>query len=650
MPRGVRRADAEIGARSSRLDAGLRQARNKFRRFGKDTSRDLSRSFSGIKRDLGTIAGFGGIAVFGQMARGAYQFEKKLFRLGVQGNKSSEWMARMRKQTRQVSNETGVAAEELLAGAEAYTTLTGKADEAAQSMVTFARVAQASGSEMNDIAQTAAALRDNFGLDPKEFEQAFSGLLTQGKAGAVELKELSGLAAELAAQFPDFGKTGLKGLAEMGAMLQVGRKAFGSSKEAATGFTGAMGALATNAKKFRQAGVKLFDKGPGGVKKFRGLAQIFEDISNSKLAKDPELLSAAFGRKEGLRFYQAWQKNKDLFNELNEAALTSSEVAQDFAKYQNSEFGKMDRAWQKMKNSIAEVFTPQRIEKFAAAMSKLADVVAFIADHLVEIGAALAVHKGLTFGAGMLGGAGAGGAGGGVGVPMPGGGAGAGGAGGAGGKRRGKKGRQEYLVSGKGYAAKGAPKVTNAQKAGDALGRFANATMIIGTAYLGGKALEEFAEREKKSEEKQSATQAGFDQVTKMLMHSLRTKGMSPETMAIASQLLKEGMAQGFINNQGNISSVPASQGAGAQAYRENRSSIGKAADAAAGTTQTQIALERRRIGEENRQALELALALAGKQALQPPQKVEFTVKVDQQGLIKAEETGQRKKRAKGAR
>ncbi|TIS74088.1 MAG: phage tail tape measure protein, partial [Mesorhizobium sp.] len=71
-----------------------------------------------------------------------------------------------------------------------------------------ARTAQASGSEMSDIALTADALANSLGITADRMQQAFDILAFEGKAGKFELKDM---AAELPAIAPAFAALGYKG-------------------------------------------------------------------------------------------------------------------------------------------------------------------------------------------------------------------------------------------------------------------------------------------------------------------------------------------------------------------------------------------------------------------------------------------------------
>lgn len=400
MARGSRNAEVKLGADSTKLDGGLRRARKKLQKFGDRSRKDLKKSFSGVGRSLGQITGLGGAAGLAVAARDVKAFEERLLRLRIQSGMSADSTAKLRSQLRSMSDDTGIAADSLLDGTAKFVSLTGRMDVARDSLGTFAKVANASGASMEDITATAAALNDSMEIEPEDMEKAFSILLTQGKKGAIELRELASLMATVGSQFPDFGKTGVEGLAELGASLQIMKKGFGTGSEAVTGMMGMMTAFTKKAKEFRKFGIKIFDKDPKtGVKSFRTVQNIMRQISQSKMMDDPEALVTAFGRAEGARAFSMIAKNIGAYHELYRAGMRSSAVQKDYLAWQESSAGKMARSWERIKNTIARAMTPQRIERFAGLMDRVANAVDWIADNLtasIGILAAVKLSPGLA--------------------------------------------------------------------------------------------------------------------------------------------------------------------------------------------------------------------------------------------------------------
>ena len=387
-----RPARIRLEAPSGKLEADLRAAQAKLRKFENATKRGRGRGSKSTGAQLLSAARVGtgalekaGSSLFDAFAggvEGAVDLERGLTRFQIAGNISAQAMFEMRNSLIAVASATGITRSELLAGAASYLAITGDADGARNSVALFAKVANASGASMADVANTAASLRENLKIDPKDFEGAFSALIVQGKAGAIELRDLSQELSGVAPQFAQFAKgSGLAGLATMGAALQAGRKGFASASEAATGLRALIVAINRNAARFKSGGVRVFDRDARtGKKTLRGFREIIDDIAKSRLAKDPTLLTKAFGSDEAKRFYDQLVLNRDLLDELERKSADGGAVSTDALAYQQSAAGKLEQAMEKLKISIASAFTPERIQDFAAALQSIAAAAKQVAD------------------------------------------------------------------------------------------------------------------------------------------------------------------------------------------------------------------------------------------------------------------------------
>jgi TP901 family phage tail tape measure protein len=372
------------------MGRGLKVARDRLKKFGRSTGGLVG----GALRGAGFGAAVGGlgamVAMLAVTGAGVIKFEEKLTRLQIQSGRTAGQMVAFKEDVDRVSRATGIARGDVLEAAAGFVSLTGDMDEAQASLETFARVAVASGASMQEISSTAAALKQNMKVRPDEMEKVFSIILAGGKAGAIELKELSSMLAGITPLFSQFGKTGAEGMAELGAMLQLGRQGFGSAGESVTGLQGMMVAFMKNAKKFEKAGVKIFTKDPKtGAKVMRGLADIVRDLGDSKLARDPTRLIKAFGRVEGMRFFNELVKVDGALDDLVETTRNANDVGADYDAFQKSTAGRLKVALNAFKQAVAESFTPERIEAFTKAVVTLFGWLVKLVEKMEEIGGIL---------------------------------------------------------------------------------------------------------------------------------------------------------------------------------------------------------------------------------------------------------------------
>jgi TP901 family phage tail tape measure protein len=405
------RAIIAIGADNKQLDKDLKEARKKLKAFRagakKIGSKLLGGISSGAKFGLGGVVaglGIGAAGGLSEMVTDLIGFEKSLTRFQIATGKSAADMAAFKAQILGVATATGVAQSDILTGAQTYVDLTGDVKGAETAMSTFARVAQASGASVSDIATASAALQQSLGIDAKDLEATFSGMISQGKAGAVSLKDFASELSAIAPRWAKFNEgSTVEGVAQLGAAFQVARQGFGSASEAATGLEALMGAITLNAKKFQAAGVKIFDKDPKtGAKRLRTFDQVINSIGESKLMKDPTALTKAFGSKEAEQAFtmlnraknsangagDAVSRTANAYQDLVDAGKDTGAVGRDLKTFLESPAGRLEKMFVTLKASISEAFTPERIQKFVEALGKIIEFIPKVVEGMIAIGSA----------------------------------------------------------------------------------------------------------------------------------------------------------------------------------------------------------------------------------------------------------------------
>ncbi|MCG8418459.1 MAG: phage tail tape measure protein [Proteobacteria bacterium] len=379
-----------LGVKNRKLRRELRSARRDIDTFAQGASNRLRSSF---KDAFGAVAGLGSVAGLASIGKGVLDVDRKLTRLGIQAGKSKAFMHALNSEFDSVSDATGLSSESLVDAAAKFVSITGSMDDARAGAEAFAKTAQAGGVAIDDVAAAAASLQKNLSISGASgFEKGLSILLTQGKQGAVELRELAGLLPSIAPSFTKFGRAGTEGLAELGAALQVIRGGFGSGAEAATGLNALMKKLGDNAHKFK--GVEIFETDPEtGAKTFRQFSAIIKDISESKLMQDPQALSKAFGSSEAMRAFFELANNQKSFQDLIKVGLESNAVQEDFGRYMESNAGRIEKAWTRMQNTLARQLTPERVDDLVEALEGLGETVAFVVQHVRHFGIAMGALK-----------------------------------------------------------------------------------------------------------------------------------------------------------------------------------------------------------------------------------------------------------------
>lgn len=331
------------------------------------------RLLDGIKGQLTSIVGLAA-AVSGAIgaAKDFLNFDEALTDLDIAAAGALGSIADFRDQLLGVSTDTGVTKEKVLEVAAGFVRLTGDGKTATDAMDTFARVMKASGAQGDDVAGTAAAMAQAFGLTAKDFELGFSMMIRAGKAGSVELKQLATVLPELGGLFTQFaGGKGTQGLAELTAALQVVAVGTGGSADKAkTQVQALLSSFISNADKFKDKGIHIFDK-DGELKNFR---DIIGEISRSKLAKDETALSKAFGSIEAFNAYiQLAKEGGKAWDDITVAQQGATDVADDYAKKSKSLSAIVKKTWNTISNVVtkASIVIAENIELITAAIGAL---------------------------------------------------------------------------------------------------------------------------------------------------------------------------------------------------------------------------------------------------------------------------------------
>lgn len=391
---GKAAAQIEISASSSRLGANLSSAYGKFMAFGSTVARGVGRAFSKInfkpgetmKRAVGNFGGdmMGrGLDALVDTAHNVRDFESDLQRLGQTTHATPAKLRGLRDSLRETSLATGIDKNELAKGAATYFDLTSDAEGMSSAIAKLGRVSQASGASLEDLVRASAAAKDNMGVGADEIESLFSGLIMQGEAGKVTLKEMGTELPSLLAMFSKFG-TGREGVMQLSAAWQVGAKAFGSASQSATGLEAMMGMLQARQKQLHGQGVEVYKVNKDGSVTLRSLASIVDDIRKKNI--DPRKFGKIFGEnKEGRNFLEMLLKFPDLYKQIVDAGQNSTAVQEYAMARAQSDAGRLDIALNKLKVSIADAFTPERIAAFTSAVENLVDKVGPLVDSLGKI-------------------------------------------------------------------------------------------------------------------------------------------------------------------------------------------------------------------------------------------------------------------------
>lgn len=383
------KAKIEIEAGTSRLPAALRQGLGYIKGFaeqvGKTGAGLLKSTALGFIHGVGMSVANRGLDLMIDQGKAVIDFQKELTRLGIDLNKQPAEMQAIGQGIREISSATGLGADKVLAAGRDYADLAGLQAFTMERMSLIARSAQASGSDVKDMAALMFTLTENMKVPDNQLEDTIGGLINQAKFGSIHFRELAKELVALGSVYSQFGVTGREGAIQIGAQMQLARHGFASASEAATGILRIYRSLPQHASKFAKSGVDIWL--PGSKTNMRPFEDIIHQIQKSKLSLNRELLIKSFGRTEGERFYQVLTALTDQYNQMKEAGQANGVVQKDLATYTESAAGRIDVATERIKNGFAEALTPERIdqivggiEQIVAAMPKIVGAISDVMD------------------------------------------------------------------------------------------------------------------------------------------------------------------------------------------------------------------------------------------------------------------------------
>lgn len=309
--------------------------------------------------------------------KNAADLELRLTRLGIQAEISQKEVNNLNNEIYRISQmrDININPDQLLSGVEKIVSKTGNLEFAQENLKNLAYAISATGAAGEDVGAMAADIFEKFNVTSSEEMIATLGLLVnQGKAGAFELRDLATQGERVTAAYGQLGRTGADAVAEMGAMLQMARKAAGSPEQAATALEAFIRNI--NAVEKRKmllgAGIQLMD--PEDPNRMRSAIDIAKDLitlTKGDVSKIGKVIDA-----EGIRALNAMiiefkQTGRfDTVDSFRQISKDSSGLIADSARVAKTFSGavtSLKTAWSAFANrNLAEP-----ISRLAAALNKI---------------------------------------------------------------------------------------------------------------------------------------------------------------------------------------------------------------------------------------------------------------------------------------
>jgi len=353
-----------------------RERRNQTRAAPKGRMGGVGRFAGRMGRTMGSFAAMGGIIAVaggvGAAVRENVGIEDMARDIAVRGRDpggerlSAKDIASNARRTAMAV--PGARAKDVLAGTSAFLEQTGDLGKAQEASKVIAEIALATGSDMTDVANSAAALFMQFGTGSESMEEMREQLglfVIQGKRGSFEMKDMSKALRRLAAAAKAAGvEGGVKQVATIGALAQFTARSAGGPEQAATALEGMFNLLmkkrglieerhGIDVKAIAQQDLasllpKLFEATGG---KQDVLAKMFPKRSITAIL---DLLNT-FNKlkKEGNSNAEASAKLTQKIRDMADATGVAKDMAMDLAEQQQTVGNKLSAVWERVVQAFA---------------------------------------------------------------------------------------------------------------------------------------------------------------------------------------------------------------------------------------------------------------------------------------------------------
>lgn len=188
-----------------------------------------------LTRNLVAAGGMlGGAALVKRAVTEYADFGRSMTRIGNKADASGKQVAAAARSVREMAHVYALPTSEMVEGLDTLVETGMDLPQAMGFLPSVAAAAQASGAAIKDMAESAAALSNSFGVTGPEMAAVFDALVKAGNLGQFELKDMATYLPSLAASASKLGFSGLDGTRRLAAMLQEIRKVSGTSEQAAT--------------------------------------------------------------------------------------------------------------------------------------------------------------------------------------------------------------------------------------------------------------------------------------------------------------------------------------------------------------------------------------------------------------------------------
>lgn len=280
----------------------------------------------------GGVMGVGGLGVAGAAYYGVQSVKRyaetdlALTRIGITADATDKEVAGLQNNLRDLAFASGKSFGEISKGLDSLVAGGLDLNKALPAIPAITRTAQAAGAQVEDMATTALALNQALGISTDKMQSSFDMLVTGGKAGKFELKDMARYMASILPAAKAVGMQGEDGLAKIVALMQTVRQGTGTTEEAASSIQNIFAKMESEetTKKFTKFGVDLRKEMKDARASGKDLLQTFVEMTNKATKGDISKIPQLFSDMEMARGMRALMQYGDTFKDVMDRLKTSA--------------------------------------------------------------------------------------------------------------------------------------------------------------------------------------------------------------------------------------------------------------------------------------------------------------------------------------
>lgn len=287
------------------------------------------------------------------------ELERRMNRIGITAEASAEETGAALEELHRSAKRFAMPVDAAVAGLDTLVSSGMSLREAMAFLPSVLSTAQAAGASTEDIANTAQKAASALKLEAQEMQRAFDIMVTGGKAGQFELKDMAAYIPELANSFASLGYEGEDGLKKLVAILQTIREDTGSAGAAATQAQNIFGKMFSGdtSKKFAEFGINLRSELQAAKSAGEDAVAAFVRLSKEAIDGDLSKLPLLFTDQEFRLGMQSLMTSADSYKKFIDAVNNSKvdgSVMRDLGRVLEDNQAKMDRmaaSWDRLKSA-----------------------------------------------------------------------------------------------------------------------------------------------------------------------------------------------------------------------------------------------------------------------------------------------------------